>query len=128
MALEAKRVHGVPVGSTAALHYIFAEADGAETANAFFMDWINETGKPGSPTRVLAKRLQDLMIATNNRIHESVRNALIIQAYTAYRDKRALKAGDLRYDPGEDAFPAIVAPPEPAPATAPKPTRSRKAA
>lgn len=104
VAIEVKKGTGAPVGAVAALHYLFAEEDGADMATRFMLDWANGNGKRSDPQKVLQKRLDDLMLQTNNRIHESVRNAMIVQAYIAYRTGAKLKPSDLAYEPG-DTFP-----------------------
>jgi hypothetical protein len=116
VALEVKKGTGAPVGAMAALHYIFAKADGAEKATSFFLEWANDQGSARSATRQLQTRLQELAIQTNNRIHESVRNALVVQAYLAYRDGKPITRKDLQFEPGEDAFPALPRPDETTPA------------
>lgn len=105
VAIEVKKQTGAPVGSVAALHYLFTKEDGDKAAH-FFADWAAGRGPARSPVKVLQKRLQDISIATNGRVHETVRNALITQAYIAYRDGRAVKPTDLAYEKGEE-YPAL---------------------
>lgn len=107
IALEVKKGTGAPVGAVAALHYIFSQEDGPDKANAFMLEWANDNGPARGPVRTLQTRLQELAIQTNNRIHESVRNALIVKAYVAYRAGETLKRSDLSYEPGEENFPAM---------------------
>lgn len=107
IGLEVKKGTGAPVGAMAALHYIFAKEDGPEKATAFFLEWANDNGSARSATRQLQTRLQELAIQTNNRIHESVRNALVTQAYLAYRKGGTVTRKELNFEPGEDAFPAL---------------------
>lgn len=108
VAMEVKKGTGAPVGSVAALHYLFALEDGEDMATRFMLDWANGNGARNAPNKVLQKRLDDLMLQTNNRIHETVRNAMIVQAYLAYRDDKPIKAKDLAFEPGEDEFPKIT--------------------
>lgn len=107
VGLEVKKGTGAPVGAVAALHYIFAKEDGQDKATSFFLEWANDQGPARGPTRQLQTRLQELGIQTNNRIHESVRNAMITQAYMAYREGKTLTRKELAFEPGEDAFPAM---------------------
>lgn len=106
IGLEVKKNTGAPVGSVAALHYLMAQEDG-ERATQFFLDWANGHGNSRAAPRVLQKRLTEVSVATNNRVHETVRNAMIVQAYVAWRDGKSLKPSDLRFEPGEDEFPAV---------------------
>ncbi len=108
VAIEVKKGTGAPVGAVAALHYLFAKEDGDDVATRFMLDWANGVGPRNAPTKVLQKRLDVIMLATNNRIHESVRNAMIVQAYIAYRAGRTIKPADLSYEPGE-RFPELRA-------------------
>jgi hypothetical protein len=115
IGLEIKKQTGAPVAPVAALHYLFKQADG-DKASHFFMDWANGAGNAKAPARILQKQLAALAVATNNRVHESVRNAMIIRAYEAYRDGRSLKPSDLAWEPG-DQFPLKgKAEPKPQPA------------
>lgn len=104
IALEVKKNTGAPVGSVAALCYLFTKEDGDKAAH-FFRDWTEGRGNARSPVKALQKRLTEISVATNNRVHESVRNALIVLAYIAYREGRSLKPADLKFEPGEDDFP-----------------------
>lgn len=108
IAIEVKKATGAPVGSVAALHYLFKREDG-DKADHFFRDWIAGTGKANSPVKVLQKKLTEMAVETNGRIHETVRNALITQAYIAYRDDKTMKPSDLHFDPKADTFPALAA-------------------
>ena len=63
-------------------------------ANTFFEEWANGRGvKARSPSKYLQKCLVELASTSNNRIHENVRNALIIKAWNAYiHDRSVTKA------------------------------------
>jgi hypothetical protein len=105
-ALRVKRF-GHPVGPLAALHYVFAERD-AEKADAFFEEW--DTGrvkKVRAPTKALQLALQAEAAKANNRVHENVRNALIIKAWNAYLARRTVSKADMRYSLG-DPLPEIA--------------------
>jgi hypothetical protein len=94
-ALRVKRF-GHPVGPLAALHYLFAERNAAK-ADAFFEEW--DTGrvkKVRAPTKALQLALQAEAAKANNRVHENVRNALIITAWNAYLAKRTVSKADMR--------------------------------
>lgn len=95
-ALRVRRF-GHPVGPLAALHYLFRERD-AEKADAFFEEW--DTGrvkKVRAPTKALQLALQAEAAKANNRVHENVRNALIIKAWNAYVARRTVSKADMRH-------------------------------
>lgn len=109
-ALEVKKTQGAPVASVAALHYLMSRLN-PDTANAFLRDWAEGQGPATSPTRRLQKALVDIAVATNNRVHESVRNALILRAFNAYVKKGKLAKGDMEFDPTKDEFPKLLGKP-----------------
>lgn len=96
IALEVKNATGAPVGNIAALHYLFSQED-KQAADQFMQDWALGRGGMRAPTTVLQKALSDLMVATNNRIHENVRNAMVIRAYLAHSRGEKLKLRDLQF-------------------------------
>jgi len=105
-AIRVKRF-GHPVGPLAALHYLFAERD-AQKADAFFEEW--DTGrvkKVRAPTKALQLALQAEAAKANNRVHENVRNALIIKAWNSYVARRTVSKADMRYVLG-DPLPEIA--------------------
>lgn len=93
VALDVRKTCGHPVGPLAALHYLFAQKNEMK-ANTFFEEWANGRGvKARSPSKYLQKCLVELASTSNNRIHENVRNALIIKAWNAYiHDRSVTKA------------------------------------
>lgn len=109
-ALEVKRTQGAPVASVAALHYLMARTD-KEKADAFIRDWAEGQGGAQAPTRKLQTALVDISLKSNNRVHESVRNALILRAFNAYAIGRTLRKPELAFEPGEDEFPKLVGKP-----------------
>ena len=98
---------GHPVGPLAALHYLFAERD-AEKADAFFDEWATGRAKK---VRAATKALQATLVMeaakANNRVHENLRNALIIKAWNAFKAKRTVSKADMRYVLG-DPLPKIA--------------------
>jgi hypothetical protein len=83
-ALAVRKTCGHPVGPLAALHYLFSEKD-PRKADAFFDEWASGRAKRvRAPSRYLQKRLVEIAAVSNNRVHENVRNALIIKAWNAY--------------------------------------------
>jgi hypothetical protein len=109
-ALEVKKTQGAPVASTAALHYLMARLD-KEKADAFLDDWASGQGNSNAPQRKLQSALVDISVRSNNRVHESVRNALILRAFNAYAIGRTLRKPELDFEPGEDEFPKLVGKP-----------------
>lgn len=109
IGLEVKKGTGAPVGSTAALHYLFKREDG-DKATQFMLEWANDSGPARGPVHTMQTRLQEIALQTNNRIHETVRNAIIVKAYDAYRKGANISRKDLVFDPAEDQFPPIVKP------------------
>jgi hypothetical protein len=105
-ALDVKRTTRHPVAPLAALHYIFSELE-SQKADAFYQEWATDRAKKArAPSRYLQRCLVDATRASNRRLHENVRNALIIKAWNAYRAGRSLTKGEMQYSPG-DLFPAI---------------------
>lgn len=104
-AMELKKTMNVPVGSAAALHYLFARQDSAK-ADAFFTEWAGGIGGAKAPTKLLQARLAEIGAAAGGRVHENVRNALIIAAWHAYRDGKPLTKAALRHEVNEE-MPAI---------------------
>jgi hypothetical protein len=97
MALAVRRTCYHPVGPLAALHYLFSERD-AQKADAFFDEWATGRAKRiRAPSRYLQKRLVEIAAVSNNRVHENVRNALIIKAWNAYLAGRTVSKGDMQH-------------------------------
>ncbi|WP_089264038.1 hypothetical protein [Tardiphaga sp. OK246] len=97
MALDVRRTCYHPVGPLAALHYLFSERD-AQKADAFFDEWATGRAKRiRAPSRYLQKRLVEIAAASNNRVHENVRNALIIKAWNAYLAGRTVSKIDMQH-------------------------------
>ena len=79
-ALGVRKTCGHPVGPLAALHYLFAERD-EKLADRFYDEWASGRAKKvRAPSRSLQARLVEIAATSNNRVHENVRNALIIKA------------------------------------------------
>jgi hypothetical protein len=95
-----------PVGPLAALHMMFSEISSSK-ADAFYREWGTGVTKKGrSPTRYLQERLIELSTLQHGRIHETVRNALIIKAWNAYVSGRAMTKREMNFNIG-DTFPDI---------------------
>jgi hypothetical protein len=106
-ALEVRRACHHPVGPLAALHYLFSQRD-QQKADSFFEEWASGRAKRvRAPSRYLQRRLVEIANASNNRIHENVRNALIIKAWNAYLAGRTVSKADMQHAPG-DPMPAIA--------------------
>jgi hypothetical protein len=96
-ALEVRKRCGHPVGPLAALHYIFAGHD-PRKADEFFNEWATGRAKKvRAPTRSLQNRLVEIAATSNNRVHENVRNALIIKAWNAYMDHRTVTKAEMQH-------------------------------
>jgi hypothetical protein len=96
-ALAVRKAVGHPVGPLAALHYLFAERD-ARKADEFFDEWATGRAKKvRAPSRYLQKSLVEIAANSNNRVHENVRNALIIKAWNAFLAKRTVSKADMRH-------------------------------
>lgn len=106
VALEVKKGTGAPVGSVAALHYLFAR-ENPDLANEFMLQWANDNGPARGPVHTMQVRLQELSLQGNGRVHESVRNAIIVKSFLAFRENKPLKKQDLAFDPTADKFPAL---------------------
>jgi len=102
MALEVQKTTGHPVGALAALHYIFAEAN-LSKADEFYTEWASgrySQSRSRSPVALMQARLTELASLSNNRVHETVRNATIITAWQAYiTSDRKFGRASLVFDP-----------------------------
>jgi hypothetical protein len=107
-ALEVRRSTRHPVGPLAALHYLFSLRN-QQKADSFYEEWATGRAKKArAPSRYLQRTLVEIARARNNRIHETVRNALIIIAWNAYVANRSLTKKEMRHAP-DDKFPKILA-------------------
>ncbi|WP_213737436.1 hypothetical protein [Bradyrhizobium sp. dw_411] len=105
-ALAVRKSTRHPVAPLAALHYIFAEKN-REKADGFYEEWVmDRTKRARAPTRYLQRRLVEVARQSNQRLHENVRNALIIKAWNAYVAGRALTKAEMQHAPG-DKMPKI---------------------
>jgi hypothetical protein len=96
-ALAVRKTCHHPVGPLAALHYIFSEHD-PKKADAFFDEWASgRTKKARAPARALQTRLVEISASSNNRVHENVRNALIIKAWNAYVAHRTVTKAEMQH-------------------------------
>lgn len=106
-ALRVKKTSGHPVGPLAALHYLFAERD-RNKADAFFHEWATGTAKRArAPSRFLQGRLVEIARKNDGRMHENVRNSLIIKAWNAYVAGRSVSKAYLSHDLTKDPIPRI---------------------
>jgi hypothetical protein len=107
-ALEVRRQCHHPVGPLAALHYLFSERH-QQKADAFYEEWASGRAKRvRAPSRYLQRRLVEIANASNNRIHENVRNALIIKAWNAYLAGHTVSKADMQHA-ASDTLPQIAA-------------------
>ena len=96
-ALGVRKTCHHPVGPLAALHYLFAEHQ-PRKADDFFDEWATGRAKRvRAPSRYLQKRLMEIATTSNNRIHENVRNALIIKAWNAFYAGRTVSKADMQH-------------------------------
>jgi hypothetical protein len=105
-ALSVRRSTRHPVAPLAALHYLFAEKN-SQKADEFFDEWAQDRVKKArAPTRYLQRRLVEIARLSNQRLHENVRNALIIRAWNAYIGKRSLTKSEMEHA-SSDPMPKI---------------------
>jgi len=96
-ALAVRKACHHPVGPLAALHYLFSERSDKK-ADEFFDEWATGRAKKArSPSRYLQKTLVEVAASSNNRVHENVRNALIIKAWNAFISGRSVSKADMRH-------------------------------
>jgi hypothetical protein len=96
-ALTVRKTCHHPVGPLAALHYLFAQKD-QRKADAFFDEWATGRAKRArAPSRYLQRRLVEIAAASNNRVHENVRNALIIKAWNKYLAGHSVSKADMQH-------------------------------
>jgi hypothetical protein len=106
-ALTVRRSTRHPAAPLAALHYLFAEKN-LPLADSFFDEWAMDRAKRArAPTRYLQRSLVEVARQSNQRLHENVRNALIIKAWNAYLAGRALTKAEMQHAPG-DKMPEIA--------------------
>jgi hypothetical protein len=96
-ALEVRRQAHHPVGPLAALHYLFSKKD-ERKADTFYEEWASGRAKKArAPSRYLQSELVRISREGNNRMHENVRNAMIIKAWNAYVNGRSVSRADMRH-------------------------------
>lgn len=96
-ALEVRRQAHHPVGPLAALHYLFSQKD-ERKADTFYEEWASGRAKKArAPSRYLQSELVRISREGNNRMHENVRNAMIIKAWNAYVNGRSVSRADMRH-------------------------------
>lgn len=101
-ALAVRRSTRQPVAPLAALHYVFAEKN-QQKADSFFDEWARDHAKRArAPTRYLQRRLVEVARQSNQRLHENVRNALIVKAWNAYVAGRSLSKAEMQHAPGDN--------------------------
>jgi hypothetical protein len=106
-ALAVRKTCHHPVGPLAALHYLFAERN-QRKADAFFDEWATgRVKKARAPTRYLQRRLVEIAAASSNRVHENIRNALIIKAWNAYLQGHSVSKAEMQHAIS-DPMPKIV--------------------
>lgn len=96
-ALAVRKTCGHPVGPLAALHYLFSDRD-QKKADEFFDEWASGRAKKvRAPSRFLQKRLVEIAASSNNRVHENVRNALIIKAWNSFLARRTVSKAEMQH-------------------------------
>lgn len=104
MALEVRKTTGQPVAALAALHYLFYGEEPAK-ADAFFTEWATgrySGSKSRSPVALMQARLTELANVGSGRVHENMRNLVIITAWRAYSTgDRRFGRNSLMFQPGE---------------------------
>lgn len=104
---QMRLVWGHPSGVVAALHYLFSRKN-ALKADEFFSRWVSgRFGKRSDPVKAVQDRLLGIKAQNHGRIHDGVRNALIIKAWNAFVEGRQLTLEKLQWHEGED-FPTIA--------------------
>jgi hypothetical protein len=106
-ALKVRKTTRHPVGPLAALHYLFSEKH-ASKADDFYDEWARGIAKRArAPSRYLQNRLVEIARNNDGRMHENVRNALIITAWNAFLAGRAVTKAEMTHEPKAD-MPAIA--------------------
>lgn len=101
-ALAVRRSTRHPVAPLAALHYLFAQRN-LQKADSFFDEWAMDRAKRArAPTRYLQRKLVEVARQSNQRLHENVRNAFIINAWNAYIAGRSLNKSEMQHTPSDD--------------------------
>jgi hypothetical protein len=97
---------GHPAGAMAALHYLFARHD-AEKADEFFSRWLEgRFERRSDPIKFLQDRLLSMKAQNHGRVHEAVRNALVVISWNAFITNRRVTADAIQWHLGQ-AFPII---------------------
>jgi len=105
-ALDVRKTCHHPVGPLAALHYLFAKKDRSK-ADTFYEEWASGRAKKArAPSRYLQAELVRMIRDSNGRIHENVRNAMIIKAWNAYVHNRSVTKAEMSHGIS-DAMPRI---------------------
>jgi hypothetical protein len=106
-ALKVRKTTRHPVGPLAALHYLFAQRD-QKKADEFYDEWATGRAKRvRAPSRALQNRLVEIARNNDNRMHENVRNGLIVKAWNAYVAGRSAPKAYMSHT-AKEAIPAIA--------------------
>jgi len=106
-ALDVRRTCHHPVGPLAALHYLFSQRNSTK-ADTFFEEWATGRAKKArAPSRYLQNELVRVSRESNNRMHENVRNAMIIKAWNCFVQGRSATKADMRHAVS-DPMPSIA--------------------
>lgn len=106
-ALSVRKTTGHPIGPLAALHYLFSEKS-VRKADDFYDEWATGRAKKvRAPSRALQNRLVEIARNNDNRMHENVRNGLIVKAWNAYVAGKSAPKAYMNHSPKE-AIPVIA--------------------
>lgn len=106
IARTIRRNCGHPVGNVAALHYLFCKVD-SEKADDFCHRWaIGMKDGNKDPISNMQSEVQAIKTTNYGRIHEAVRNALIIKAWNNFYLGKKVSRNRMKWSMG-DGFPEI---------------------
>ena len=106
-ALDVRKTCHHPVGPLAALHYLFAKRDESK-ADAFYEEWASGRAKKvRAPSRYLQSELVRVSRESNGRVHENVRNSMIIKAWNAFVHNRSVSKAEMNHGLS-DPIPSIA--------------------
>jgi hypothetical protein len=101
--LQQDKADKMPIGSTAAMFYFMLAKDAALARS--FADMLATNSK--KPAQSIYGHIREIKRFSNGRIHEVLRNAIVINAWNLLRANKAVTVAGVKWDGTREPFPAI---------------------
>jgi len=103
---QVRKMLGYPTGAMGALHYLF-KAQNPGRVDEFFDKWLHgRFEKRSDPVKFLQERLVSIKNQNHGRVHDGVRNALVIIAWNAFVSGERVTQDAFNWHIGQE-FPTI---------------------